>query len=67
MSTALQSDLTPPEHEHTEAIILAARWLADELQPPQPIISALRQRFNLTALEACALAEKYRTYRSAHA
>jgi hypothetical protein len=63
------TDLFPPEHEHTEAVVLAAQWLADELQPPQPIIPALRQRFNLAALEAteaCALAKKYLVYRRAH-
>lgn len=69
MRAALESDLTPPEHEHTETVNLAAMWLADELHAPQLIIPALRQRFNLTALEAseaCALAKKYRIYRSAH-
>lgn len=63
------TDLTPGEHEHTEAVIVAAQWLADEAQPPQPVIYHLRQRFNLTAVEACeaaALAGRYRTYRRAH-
>lgn len=61
---------TGHSHEHSEAVILAAQWLADERQPPQPIIPHLRQRFGLTALEAseaCALARKYRTWRQAHA
>ncbi|ACM27532.1 hypothetical protein [Rhizobium rhizogenes] len=69
MSAASKSDLTPPEHERTEAVTLAAQWLADELQPPQPIIPILRQRFDLTAMEAieaAALANRYRICRVAH-
>lgn len=69
MKAALQSDLTPPEHEHSETVIIAAIWLADQTEPPQPIIPVLRQRFNLTPFEvseACALAKRYRIYRRAH-
>jgi hypothetical protein len=68
MSNAFQSDLSPPEHERSEAVVMAAMWHADQLQPPQPIIPALCQRFGLTAMEAteaCALAQRFRTNRKA--
>ena len=60
--------LTPPEHEHSESVILAAQWLADEQSPPQAIIPLMRARFGLSALEAteaCALARNYRIVRKA--
>lgn len=63
------SDLTPGEHEHSEAVVLAAQWLSEQPQPPQPVIHVLRQRFALTPVEACeaaALARKYRIARVAH-
>lgn len=62
--------LTPAENEHSEAVVQAAMWLADEHTPPHPIIPELRKRFSLTALEAteaAAMANRFRTYRSAHA
>ncbi|WP_042778949.1 hypothetical protein [Sinorhizobium fredii] len=52
-----------------EAVEQAAMWLADERQPPRPIIQTLRNRFGLSALEAteaCAMAERFRIYRRAH-
>ena len=61
--------LSPPEYGHNEAVVLAAQWLADEPTPVQPVISAMRTRFGLTAVEACeaaALANSFRTYRRAH-
>ncbi len=64
------TSLTPPEHEHSEAVILAAQWLAEQNPPPKPIVPALRERFGLSALEACeaaALSNKYRIWRQAHA
>jgi hypothetical protein len=62
-------DLTPAEHEHTEAVILAAQWLAEQNPAPATTIPTLRSRFDLTAMEAteaCALAKRYRTFRKAH-
>ena len=47
--------LTPPENEYTAQIDEAARWIAS-LSPhevPRPIIPALRERFGLSAQEAC--------------
>lgn len=54
-------------HPDNESVTLAAQWLADQAQPPRPIIPALRQRFDLTALEAAAMAQRFKVYRSAHA
>lgn len=49
-------DLTPPEHVHSEAVGIAARWLATTPlhDRPRPIIPAVQARFGLTASEACA-------------
>jgi hypothetical protein len=61
--------LTPPEHERNETVVQAAQWLADRNPAPTPIISLLRERFGLSALEAteaCALSNKYRVWRKAH-
>ena len=64
----MKADLTPQEHEHSEAVTLAAQWLADEQPPPAGVIPLLRSRFNLTALEAteaCAMARRFRINRRA--
>ncbi len=61
--------LTPPEYEHSETVIKAAQWLAKQNPAPISVISALRERFGLSALEAteaCAQAGKYRVWRRAH-
>ncbi len=63
------TNLTAPEHEHSESVVQAAQWLADQNPAPQPIIPELRKRFNLSALEAteaAALSNKYRIARRAH-
>lgn len=55
-------------HEHSENVVQAAQWLADQATTPQPIINILRQRFALTPIEACeatALAKSYQTVRRA--
>lgn len=68
MSNASQSDLAPPEHERSEIVTVAAMWLADEIQPPQPIIPEMRRRFDLTPLQACeavAMAQRFRINRKA--
>jgi hypothetical protein len=48
------ADLSPPEHEHSAAVDEAARWYAtteqDTSRAPIPL---LRERFGLTAQEAC--------------
>lgn len=60
---------TPQEHEHNAIVEEAARWLAEQQPRPHPVVSVLRTRFNLTAVEACeacAMADRYRLYRRAH-
>jgi hypothetical protein len=48
------TDLTPPEHEHSAAVDEAARWYATMSQDkPKAPIPVLRDRFGLTAQEAC--------------
>lgn len=62
--------MTGADHEHNEAVIVAAQWLADQTPPPHLAVPELRHRFGLTALEACesiAQAQRFRTYRSAFA
>lgn len=57
-------------HERTALVETAAQWLSDQANPPRPIIPALRERFNLSALEAteaAALSERFKIYRQAHA
>ncbi|MEY9168253.1 hypothetical protein ABIE78_006372 [Sinorhizobium fredii] len=53
-------------HPDNESVTLAAQWLADQAQPPRPIIPALRERFNLSALEAteaAAMSDRFRMLR----
>jgi hypothetical protein len=60
--------MTGTDHEHSESVITAAQWLADERAPPQPIIPELRRRFGLNSLEACeasAMAQRFRICRKA--
>lgn len=67
-SKRMSAGLTPPEHENTEAVILAAQWLADEQNTPPALIPTMRSRFGLSALEAteaCALAQRFRICRRA--
>jgi hypothetical protein len=48
----------------------AAIWLADQSSPPVPLIPVLREKFSLTAMEACQaseLASRFRTLRRAFA
>jgi hypothetical protein len=64
----MTTPLTPPEHAHNALVETAAQWLADQAQPPRPIIPTLKSRFGLSAVECCeaaALADKYRMLRRA--
>lgn len=57
------------EPASTPEIEKAAQWLADVPEPPHPIVPALKQRFGLSAVQACeaiAMAERMRVYRKAH-
>ncbi|MHC1547780.1 hypothetical protein [Phyllobacterium sp. K27] len=48
------ADLTPPEHSHSEAVEVAARWYATQPRDPNRSgVIILREHFNLTPLEAC--------------
>jgi hypothetical protein len=61
--------MTGADHEHYENVVVAAHWLAEQQSPPDPVIANLRQRFSLSAKEACeaaALAGRFRTNRQAH-
>lgn len=61
--------MTGADHEHSDAVIHAAQWLAEQNCSPTPIIPNLRERFGLSALEACeaaALSNKYKVLRRAH-
>lgn len=52
--------MTGLDHEHTAAVGVAAEWLATTRrdQIARPIVPTLRQRFGLSAQEACqAIAE----------
>ena len=63
------TDLTAPEHQHSDAVVQAAQWLAEQLPPPHPIVPALRSRFGLSAVEACeaaAMSHRYRVFRKAY-
>lgn len=61
--------MTGNDHQHSETVIQAAQWLSEQNPAPAHVISALRERFGLSALEAteaCAQASKYRVWRRAH-
>ncbi|TBD04223.1 hypothetical protein ELH21_07330 [Rhizobium leguminosarum] len=61
--------MTGTDHQHSEAVVQAAQWLAEQNPAPQPIIPHIRERFGLSALEACeaaALSTKFRILRKAH-
>ncbi|APO74586.1 hypothetical protein AM571_CH01765 [Rhizobium etli 8C-3] len=60
--------MTGADHENNDSVMQAAQWLADEKDPPRPIIPALRSRFSLSTLEAteaCAMAQRFRVNRKA--
>jgi hypothetical protein len=52
------------DHEHSEVVLQAAKWLADQpVGSVRPAVPALQQRFGISAREACetiALAGKMR-------
>ncbi|MFF2320235.1 hypothetical protein ACFVTJ_04195 [Agrobacterium sp. NPDC058088] len=61
--------MTGADHQHSETVIQAAQWLAEQNPAPTPIVPNLRERFGLSALEACeaaALSNKYKVWRRAH-
>lgn len=42
-----------PVNARSPAVQQAGAWLREQSPRPSPVIPALRQRFNLTAKEAC--------------
>lgn len=53
----------------SEAVTMAAQWLADQVPPPRLAVPILKDRFGLTALQACeaiAMADRFRVLRKAH-
>ena len=55
--------LTPPEHQHSEIVVEAAKWLGGQPEPPKPLVPELMKRFPLTVLEACEAAGLAHLYR----
>ncbi|MDJ1634557.1 hypothetical protein [Rhizobium rhizogenes] len=52
----------------TDTVVIAAQWLADQKEPPAMAVPVLKEKFNLTAREACEairLARDYRVLRRA--
>ncbi|RVE97204.1 hypothetical protein CN172_26505 [Sinorhizobium meliloti] len=50
----------------TPATVAAAQWLADQKEPPERAVPTLKQKFGLSALEACRacrLAQEFRSER----
>ena len=53
---------------HKAEVIVAAQWLAEQKEPPAQAVPTLKERFGLSALEACDachLAYKFRLVRKA--
>lgn len=46
-----------------DAVITAAQWLADQKEPPVMAVPVLKEKFNLTAREACEALRLARDYR----
>lgn len=68
--TSTDTNTGAPSAPPTAIVREAAIWLADQSSPPSPLIPALRDRFKLTAMEACQaseLASRFRTLRRAFA
>jgi hypothetical protein len=47
----------------SDPITTAAKWLAAQQEPPQPIIRILRDRFSLTGSQAAVACTKANEYR----
>ena len=60
--------MTGVDHEHSAAVEEAAVWLASQPEHVRFPVPAIRERFGLTAVEACeviAIAQRFRTVRRA--
>ncbi|OHV18439.1 hypothetical protein EOS93_20165 [Rhizobium sp. RMa-01] len=61
--------MTGATYQHSESVVQAAMWLADQSSAPQLVIPQIHERLGLSALEACeaaALSNKHRTSRRTH-
>lgn len=47
------SSVLPPQPEHSEAVLVAAQWLADQAETQPQVVHILCTRFGLSALQAC--------------
>lgn len=47
----------PRELQHNPVVVRAAQWLADQDNPPQPIVVELQHRFGLAHTHACEVHE----------
>lgn len=57
------------EPHQNPQVIVAAQWLADQKEPPPQAVPALKERFGLSALDACdacKLAHNFRLVRKAY-
>ena len=55
--------MTGLDHETTAAVDQAVQWLISTptaQRPERPLVPVLRERFGLTAVEACAAIREYR-------
>ena len=52
-----------PMSENNPHVVTAAQWLADEKEPPAMAVPVLKERFGLSALEACEAIRLARNYR----
>ncbi|MCV3734991.1 hypothetical protein OCK02_02150 [Rhizobium sp. TRM96647] len=62
------TQISPVQGEASPQVQTAAMWLADQAEPPRLAVPVLKERFGLSALEACqaiAIAERFRTLRRA--
>lgn len=55
-------------HEHSCAVELAAQWYSEQRPRPSPAVPAIREKFGLSAMEACealAMARLFQVNRKA--
>jgi hypothetical protein len=53
-----------PEVQDANRVSAAARWLSEQTTPPTNPITAIRQKFSLTALQSCEVCKLAQELRS---